>query len=308
MSHLLKLSLARSGAPSAPVRALFVHGLLGRGANLASLARAVEALPQLRGSAAAVADLRGHGGSTALRLPAPHTLAAAAADVARSLAAERVSLLVGHSLGGKVLLALASDAAAAAALVRTSPAARVDVVVLDSFPGAATALAADADADVSSVRRVLDLVASAPAPLPSRRWVADACAARGLDAALAAWLASCTTREGSEDGALRWAFDPAVARALYDDYVATDAWPALLAGSPVPGLNVHVVMASRSARWADADTAARVRAAVDAQAARDAAAATPPRGRVTFTRVEAGHWCHVDAPDACLRAIEASLR
>lgn len=265
-----------------------------------------------------MADLRNHGSSAGFA--PPHTIATAAEDVLRTLRAARMPgpcALVGHSLGGKVSLAVA--ASAPSELVSMSPANRVDVFILDSFPGAGPPPAA-ADGDVSAVRSVLELVAAAPAALPSRKWVAEAAAARGLDAGVASWLASSTTREpakveagraaGGSDAPLRWIFDPHTAASLYADYLRADFWPLLLEGSSEPGLHVHVIMASRSRRWEDEDTSERVRSAAAAQAARDAAAAAgaqPLRGRVTFHTVESGHWVHVDAAEDCLRIMETEM-
>ena len=81
---------------------LFLHGILGTRANWRGIARRfVEARPEW---GAVLVDLREHGDS--LGLPAPHSLHAAAEDVAeleRSLAVP-VEGALGHSFGGKVVL------------------------------------------------------------------------------------------------------------------------------------------------------------------------------------------------------------
>ena len=103
---------------------LFVHGVFGRGRNFAALARRLTA--RRRDVAAVLVDLRLHGDTPSL--PGPHTLSAAAADLEALVvgqAPRRVVAVVGHSLGGKVALALA----------RRSPRAGRRTLVLDMTPG-----------------------------------------------------------------------------------------------------------------------------------------------------------------------------
>src|SRR5262245_66166429 len=78
----------------------FLHGILGRGNNLRTIARRfVEARPEWT---ALLVDLRGHGDSPKGN-PTP-SLEAAARDVAKlaGRAKEPVRALGGHSFGGKV--------------------------------------------------------------------------------------------------------------------------------------------------------------------------------------------------------------
>src|SRR5262245_2654909 len=78
---------------------IFLHGILGRGNNLRTIARRfVEARPDWT---AWLVDLRGHGRSPKA-LPNP-SLEAAARDVVdlAAQAAQPVRAIVGHSFGGK---------------------------------------------------------------------------------------------------------------------------------------------------------------------------------------------------------------
>ena len=111
------------GAPPADDSrlALFAHGLLGSGRNLRTLASTLVkqasegAGPDWR---AVLVDLRNHGKSAGQ--PPPHTLAAAAGDLRRLLGTlpgggggGGAHALVGHSLGGKVVLELLQQLAEA---------------------------------------------------------------------------------------------------------------------------------------------------------------------------------------------------
>jgi pimeloyl-ACP methyl ester carboxylesterase len=94
----MRLHVQRLGA-GRPLACL--HGFLGSGDNLWPLAEHLKA-----GHESLLLDLRGHGRSPHGR---PYTLEGMADDVAETLQAEGVSSadVVGHSLGGKVAMALA---------------------------------------------------------------------------------------------------------------------------------------------------------------------------------------------------------
>lgn len=107
---------------------LFLHGLLGRGGNWRSFGRRwVEKHPSW---GAALVDLRLHGESRA-GFPPPHTVRAAAEDVLALTPAlpGPVEALVGHSLGGKVVLATqraSGQRFSRAVVLDASPSARLD--------------------------------------------------------------------------------------------------------------------------------------------------------------------------------------
>src|SRR2546426_12026329 len=86
-----------------PERAIaFLHGILGRGNNLRTIARRfVEERP---GWTALLVDLRGHGSSP--KGTAGPSLEAAARDVVKLAArgAQPPGAIVGHSFGGKIAL------------------------------------------------------------------------------------------------------------------------------------------------------------------------------------------------------------
>jgi pimeloyl-ACP methyl ester carboxylesterase len=122
--HVEELGFGRAGAlsPAAAATAhvptaVVLHGLLGAGRNLQSFSKQLLERAARAGESdwrGLLLDLRCHGRSAGgPGLEGPHALAAAAADVARTLAAAGAGapggagwLLVGHSLGGKVGLEL----------------------------------------------------------------------------------------------------------------------------------------------------------------------------------------------------------
>ena len=79
---------------------LFLHGILGSGSNLRTLAKRVCA--QRLGLGAVLVDLRMHGRSQ--DFSGPHTVAAAAEDVAALVASLSLPIdsAVAHSFGGKI--------------------------------------------------------------------------------------------------------------------------------------------------------------------------------------------------------------
>ena len=268
---------------------MFLHGILGSGGNWRTVAkRVISELDRRDGSAAGAAsgawgailvDLRMHGRSQ--HFAAPHTVAAAAADLAvlQSAYPEPIEAVVAHSFGGKV--ALAYTAARGGDLA--------DVYIVDSTPSAR---------DMSSPRGsegtmgVLATLESLPASFASRRAFEEALAEGGLPGAtnqgLRLWLA--TNVEASADGAYRLRLELPAIRALLQDYFVVDAWPTV--ESPPGRVRVHLMVAERST----------VLDAGDRARAERAAASNP--GRVFYDVIpDAGHWVHVDAPDALIDLI-----
>ncbi|KAG2492687.1 hypothetical protein HYH03_009101 [Edaphochlamys debaryana] len=185
-----------------PERTIFIlHGLLGCGRNWRTWARrlveaAAAAHPDAGGKGslgsggpwrAVLVDLRCHGGSARRSgFHPPHNMRAAAEDVGRlirdQLGHAAPAAVLGHSLGGKVglaLLGLAAEGAAACAPPR-------QLWVLDSQPGL---VPADLDAG-TGVSRVLQTVHTIPLPITSRSALLAQLRERGLSDALATWLAS----------------------------------------------------------------------------------------------------------------------
>jgi esterase len=256
--------------------ALFLHGILGSGANWRSFARRV--LVERPGWGAVLVDLPMHGQSQPMS--PPYTVEACA----RSLRAlERVipgpvRAVIGHSFGGKVALAYGSLRAREGEPLAT-------IVAVDSNPGAR-----DEHGSNEQIRAVLEALESLPTAIPSRDAFAAHLRARGLNDALVAWL-MMNLRAHGEGFALR--LDLRAIRALLVDYFARDTWDALEA----PGeARVTVVVGGRSPAFGPADRDRLERAT----------RANPDRvSRVVIDH--AGHWVHVDAPDALHAIVRDAL-
>jgi len=264
-------------APDAtPTRSLvLLHGILGSGANLRTIARRfVAARPEW---AAVLVDLRRHGAS--LEAPGPDTLAQAAEDVAslaRSLEAPARAVLA-HSFGGKVALQWLASERERAGLEH--------VLVVDSTPGRRE----DARGSESTVS-VVEMLDALPYPFASRDAFVKAVLERDPRPTVAPWLAMSLRRD--DDGVRFGPPIPAI-RALLASYFATDLWPVVEA--PPEGTSVHVVIGERSGVLDQAD---RARA--------DAIAARLP-DRVTVDRLPTDHWVHAEDPEGLLRVMLARI-
>lgn len=286
------LAHTRVTLPATPEPArlgVFLHGILGSGGNWRTLARrAIEgahaASPDAPAWGAELVDLRNHGRS--LGFAPPHTLAACVGDLEalRASFEAPVELVLGHSFGGKVVLAwLAAhgEALVAAGLRRA--------IVVDSVPGAgASARASDV------TRRVVDALVAAPAWYPDRAGFSRELTHAGLEKGTVDWLAmnvGPAKGEGGQDG-FAFKLDLDAIRALLRDYLEQDLWSVV--ESPPAGLVLDVVVGGRS-EVLSADDRARLRAA-ESRAG----------GGLRVTEIaEAGHWVHVDAPDAMLAVLLA---
>jgi esterase len=244
---------------------LFLHGILGTRANWRGIARRfVEARPEW---GAVLVDLREHGES--LGFPAPHTLRAAAADVAeleRTLAAP-VEGALGHSFGGKVVLEW----------LRSRRGPRTEAWTIDSSPSPS-----EANRDTTATAEVIRTLETLPRQWASREAFVAAVVGAGQPSPIAQWLAMNLRR--TDDGERAFGPDLEVIRDLIEDYARTDSWDVVEA---LPaGCTLDVVIGGRSDVFS---TSARTR--IKRIAERNAA--------ISVHLLEnAGHWVHVDATDA----------
>lgn len=237
---------------------LYLHGVLGSRSNLRSVARRFVEARPSWG--ALLADLREHGDSRGFA--PPHTVEAAARDLATldGQIEGAIRAVVGHSFGGKVALAWARDRA-------------VDHVwLVDSMPGARPSPRGDAIT-------VLELLEGLAFPMATRETFVDAVVGAGLPEAVARWLAMNLERR--EDGRHDLAVDTVAIRELLVDYFALDLWPTLAELRPT----AHLVLGGASNVFTPDDVAR--------------AEALHAEGRLRLHRIErAGHFVHLDAPDA----------
>lgn len=268
---------AESGTPTRSF--LFLHGILGSGTNLRSLARALSRADT--SWQPVLVDLRGHGRSP---MPdGPHTLEACAGDVAElaRTIGPRVEGVLGHSFGGKVAMALALRAREGDAIAR----ALSHVVLVDSMPGARPG-----GRGSENVVVVLESLAALPRRFTLREHFIDALIEKGQTRAIASWLAMSLRR--TDDG-FEMAFDLSALGALLDDYFTRDLWPLFDDEAPRAFPRLHQVIGDRSAVF-DADD-------------REHAARLAREGRASLDVLAAGHWVHVDDPEGLARALVARV-
>jgi pimeloyl-ACP methyl ester carboxylesterase len=263
------------GEAAAPKLALLLHGALGSGTNLRSLATKLGKLrPEYR---FCLVDLRHHGESQGA--PPPNTLESCAKDLAALVAelGQEPEVIAGHSFGGKTALMFS----------QLFPGRTRQLWILDSNPGAQEPTSAN------EVIAVIQAVRRTTMPAAERALVVQELTAQGLSTGTANWLATNLQR-GAEGYAWRFNLD-----AIYElmlDYFRIDLWPVLESGTA--DSDFRVVVAEHSDRWAPEN---RARLATMLETVRT-------RGTVALHVVpNAGHWLHVDNPAFLLELMSQNL-
>ena len=264
----------RIGADAASVDVWLLHGILGSGSNLRSLAVTLtRQRPELR---LWLVDLRNHGRSQGA--PPPHTIAGCTADLdalARHLG-HTPQVVIGHSFGGKVALAWGA---------RARPGLR-QVWMLDASPAPGHLSAAPSSED--DVEALIAALRSIALPLPQRHDAVTALIARGFPRHIGQWM---TTNLRSTTAGYQWVFSLDAIEAMLASHAATDLWSVL--ESPPPGVRLHLVRAERSRRWTE-PTLRRL-LAIEHGATR------------LHILADAGHWLHVDQPAALVSLLNQWL-
>lgn len=260
------------GEAGAPKLALLLHGALGSGSNLRSLA--VKLAKQRAEYRFCLVDLRHHGQSQGA--PRPNTLDACAGDLAVLLAqlAQEPEVIAGHSFGGKTALMFA----------RLFPDRVRQYWILDSNPGTQPASAG------SEVIRVIQAVRHTTTPAADRGSVVAELVGQGLSSGTANWLA--TNLERSAEGFV-WRFNLDAIHELMLDYFRVDLWSVLESGAS--RTDYRVVVAERSDRWAPENRARLEQLASDS-----------PNAHLHVVP-NAGHWLHVDNPAFLLELMGQKL-
>jgi len=290
MSQLAYQEVASGGEfamAGQPRTALLLHGLLGSKRNWRTFAKGLAA--ELAEETQQpwnfyLLDLRNHGASH--RKPGfagPHTLETAAQDLVRF--AEEVvrpetgqdpDVVIGHSLGGKIVLEYVHQAAEHR---RVEPPKQA--WVLDSVPG-------KVNTDNSGVPEIIDSVKSIPTPIPSKKWLDSYLKDQGYPAELRHWLAQSLVPHSEVHGALDWQFCIHGAASMYTSYRASEFWQLL--HKPPPETEIHIVRALKSDRWSRSTLTAMGEAATSSHA-------DPHVGKFHYLELEdAGHWLHADNP------------
>lgn len=268
---------------------LIVHGLLGTGRNWRTFARSIAkqaAAESGRGWRIILVDQRNHGHSAELAgFDPPHTLQAAAQDlhelIQQKYDSQQLSVMVGHSLGGKTTLAYLQQMAA----MPTKSHLPQQVWILDSNIGKVT-LNKDAPSDVD---RVIMEIKGLQHPIASREWLYKFMEDQGYSLGLRLWMGSNLVPDGQ--GKLKWGFNIEGASDMYQSYQESSYWD--LVQQPPKGTALHIVRAEKSDRWTR-ETMAQLQKAEHAAAVH---ASSGNGGRLhTHVLSNAGHWVHVDNP------------
>jgi pimeloyl-ACP methyl ester carboxylesterase len=254
---------------------LFLHGILGTRANWRSIARRfVEARPEW---GAILVDLREHGDSVGL--PGPHTLRAAAADLTglESALAVPIDGAIGHSFGGKVVLEWLGG----------RDGRPTEAWLIDASPSPS-----HANPEETETAKVIRLLDDSPRKWPSRDAFIDALVGAGQPGPIAQWLAMNLRR--TEDGGRVFGPDLGAIHDLIEDYARTDLWKVV---ESLPArCTLDVVIGGRSLAFSPLDRERMMRIAD-----------LDPRVSVHVLE-HAGHWVHIDAPDAMVTLLTSRPR
>jgi pimeloyl-ACP methyl ester carboxylesterase len=254
---------------------MFLHGILGSGANWRSFARGVvQSCPDW---GAVLVDLRMHGQSQ--DFDPPHTLAACAEDLIEQVSLP-VQAVVGHSFGGKVALTYA-------AMREQLGVALNSAVTVDSNPGVR-----DDSASSDAILSIVSALEALPRPLASREQAAEQLRAHGISPSLVAWL-MMNVRPISNTQQVELRLNLQAIRAMLKDYFAVDAWDMVERSST----QLTLVVGGTSPSYSVQDRA-RAHNLAAAQQARLS----------TVVIEEAGHWVHVDAPERLANLVIDVLR
>lgn len=254
---------------------LFLHGLLGNGRNLRTMAKKV---CDQNNQPGILLDMRGHGGST-LDRPQPSTFDACVRDLEHTLenipevAADTKITLVGHSLGGRISLQCAHNALKNPSS-SWSEGKLQRVWLLDTVPGEAN----------ESVERVIAAVTelSEQSAVPDRKTlVSQLTSEYGIDMGTAQWLAS-QTKTNKKSESTEFLFDLTVANDLLADFHSQD-FNIMLTDVVESGIRVDLVRGEKNRGWTET-TMGPLRD-LEKQAGSHFGMHSLPK---------AGHWVHVD--------------
>ena len=246
-----------------------LHGLMGAGRNWRTFAKQLRQRLGEQDWRVVLVDLRGHGASASVGQGAGHGVVEAARDVdaLAKMVGTAPSVVVGHSLGGKIALEYSK-------LATTAP---KQTWSLDSVPGRV-------EADPHGVAEVLSAIRALPRRIPSRKWLAQALPQ--FSAELVDWIGSNlkNVRDGGSE--LELVFNLDTVMQLYDSYQKTDSWHAI----EDEASGIYVVKAENSTRWSTACVERLKRSPANFQ-----------------VLANAGHWVHTDNPNGLLEILTTSI-
>lgn len=208
-------------------RHVFLHGLLGNGKNLKTLAK--------RFGGGILVDLRGHGQSISMIKGEENTFEQCAEDVLISTQEYDFSTIIGHSFGGRVALECAVQRANAESKNMKS------LWLLDTVPG-------QAHESVDQVLHAIEAVGDLN-KCKTRAKVAELLEEQKLDKSLAQWLTSSITTDSN--GSMMWGFDVDVVKDIMPHFGTQDFLGKLkyLALSEETSYRVHLVRGGKNSAW-----------------------------------------------------------
>ena len=246
-----------------------LHGLMGAGRNWRTFAKQLRQRLGEQDWRVVLVDLRGHGASASVGQGAGHGVVEAARDVdaLAKMIGTAPSVVVGHSLGGKIALEYSK-------LATTAP---KQTWSLDSVPGRV-------EADPHGVAEVLSAIRALPRRIPSRKWLAQALPQ--FSAELVDWIGSNlkNVRDGGSE--LELVFNLDTVMQLYDSYQKTDSWHAI----EDEASGIYIVKAENSTRWSTACVERLKNSSANFQ-----------------VLANAGHWVHTDNPNGLLEILATSI-
>jgi len=263
-----------------PPTAVLIHGIMGSKRNLRSLAtRIVEVFPSWQ---VLLVDLRNHGGSANLPWPPPNSVDAAAADVLRLLSGLKLfpRVLIGHSFGGKVVLAMSQQFCAGKSKLPRP----VQVWVLDALPGDIRS-----EDSPDHPKRLIESLREVPMPLSNRQLLLDHLHMNGFSAGVAQWVATNLRPSSINRSLVQWTFDLRGISEMYNSYEASNYWKILM--ERPAGLDIDFVRAEKSTfRWAGPEQAV-----------------IESYNCGVYTLLDAGHWVHHDNLDGLIDILRDSM-
>jgi len=239
---------------------VFLHGLLGNGKNLKTLAK--------RFGGGILVDLRGHGQSISTARTGRNTFEECAKDVLISTQDYQVSTIIGHSFGGRVALECAMQHA-------NSESNKIQTTwLLDTVPGQAH----------DSVEQVLHAVEAVGdlGQYKTRAQVSKLLEEQNLDKSLSQWLTSSMTTDSN--GYMMWGFDVDMVKDILPHFGTQDFFGKLrhLVLSEDTVSRVHLVRGGKNSAWS-----------IDTLSQLHELSLNSDRFNL-HVLPNAGHWVHVD--------------
>ena len=269
---------------------LFLHGLLGNGRNLRTMAKK---LCDNHNQPGMLLDVRGHGGSK-LDRPQLSTFDACVQDLQHTLdhhipevTTDTRVTLVGHSLGGRISLQCAYNS------LRSSSSSLTDsrihrVWLLDTVPGQAN----------ESVERVVGAVTelSSQSAITDRKTLVEQLTSSqyGIDKGTAQWLAA-SLQTNKDSGSMEFGFDLAVVNDLLADFHSQD-FMGMLSDVVASGTRVDLVRGGKNTGWSES-TLGPLRELEQQSSSHFGMHFLP----------NAGHWVHVDDLPGLLGLMDVSV-